>query len=194
MFKRKIYDQMLKWKKDSNGKTALLIEGPRRVGKSTIVEEFAKHEYESYILVDFYRASTATKQLFEDLSDLNYIFLQLQLTYQKSLKVRNSCIIFDEIQLCPQARQAIKALVQDGRYDYIETGSLISINKNVKNILIPSEERKLCMFPMDYEEFRWALGDNVSVNILRQFYENKNPLGQATNRKMLRDFRVYMLV
>lgn len=128
------------------------------------------------------------------MSDLNYIFLQLQLTYQKSLKERKSCIVFDEIQLCPQARQAIKALVQDGRYDYIETGSLISIHKNVKNILIPSEERKLRMFPLDYEEFRWALGDNVSVNIIRQFYENKNPLGQATNRKMLRDFRVYMLV
>ncbi|MDY2590208.1 MAG: AAA family ATPase [Agathobacter sp.] len=194
MYKRKIYNQLLQWKETSNGKTALLVEGPRRVGKSTIVEAFAKNEYESYIVVDFYRASSETKKLFDDLSDLNYIFLQLQLTYQTSLKVRKSCIVFDEVQLCPKARQAIKALVNDGRYDYIETGSLISIHKNVKDILIPSEERKLRMYPMDYEEFRWALGDGVSVDMLRRFYEAKKPLGQAANRKMMRDFRLYMLV
>ena len=164
------------------------------MGKSTVVEEFAKNEYESYIIVDFYRASSATKQLFDDLSDLNYIFLQLQLTYQTSLQDRNSCIVFDEVQLCPKARQAIKALVKDGRYDYIETGSLISIHKNVKDILIPSEERKLHMYPMDYEEFRWALEDTISVTMLKQFYDAKRPLGQAANRKMLRDFRLYMLV
>ena len=134
MFKRKIYDRILEWKNTSQGKTALLIEGARRVGKSTVVEEFVKREYESYILVDFYTASQATKELFNDLSDINYIFLQLQLTYQTSLVERKSCIVFDEVQLCPQARQAIKALVKDGRYDYIETGSLISIHKNVKNI------------------------------------------------------------
>lgn len=194
MYKRKIYDQLLHWKNTSNGKTAVLIEGPRRVGKSTVVEEFAKNEYESYIIVDFYRASSATKQLFDDLSDLNYIFLQLQLTYQTSLQDRNSCIVFDEVQLCPKARQAIKALVKDGRYDYIETGSLISIHKNVKDILIPSEERKLHMYPMDYEEFKWALEDTISVTMLKQFYDAKRPLGQAANRKMLRDFRLYMLV
>lgn len=194
MYKRKIYNQLLHWKNTSNGKTAVLIEGPRRVGKSTVVEEFAKNEYESYIIVDFYRASSATKQLFDDLSDLNYIFLQLQLTYQTSLQDRNSCIVFDEVQLCPKARQAIKALVKDGRYDYIETGSLISIHKNVKDILIPSEERKLHMYPMDYEEFRWALEDTISVTMLKQFYDAKRPLGQAANRKMLRDFRLYMLV
>ena len=194
MYKRKIYDQLLHWKNTSNGKTAVLIEGPRRVGKSTVVEEFAKNEYESYIIVDFYRASSATKQLFDDLSDLNYIFLQLQLTYQTSLQDRNSCIVFDEVQLCPKARQAIKALVKDGRYDYIETGSLISIHKNVKDILIPSEERKLHMYPMDYDEFRWALEDTISVTMLKQFYDAKRPLGQAANRKMLRDFRLYMLV
>ena len=194
MYKRKIYDQLLHWKNTSNGKTAVLIEGPRRVGKSTVVEEFAKNEYESYIIVDFYRASSATKQLFDDLSDLNYIFLQLQLTYQTSLQDRKSCIVFDEVQLCPKARQAIKALVKDGRYDYIETGSLISIHKNVKDILIPSEERKLHMYPMDYEEFRWALEDTISVTMLKQFYDAKRPLGQAANRKMLRDFRLYMLV
>ena len=128
------------------------------------------------------------------MSDINYIFLQLQLTYKTSLKKRKSCIVFDEVQLCPKARQAIKALVNDGRYDYIETGSLISIHKNVKDILIPSEERKLHMYPMDYEEFRWALGDEVTVNMLRQFYDEKKPLGQAANRKLLRDFRLYMLV
>lgn len=194
MFRRKIYDKLLRWKETSNGKTALLIEGPRRVGKSTVVEEFARNEYETYILVDFYTASSETKALFDDLSDLNYIFLQLQLTYQTSLKERRSCIIFDEVQLCPRARQAIKALVKDGRYDYLETGSLISIHKNVKDILIPSEEKKIHMFPMDYEEFRWALGDEVSVTMLKQVYEEKKPLGQAVNRKILRDFRLYMLV
>ena len=194
MFKRKIYDKLLQWKESSAGKTALMVEGPRRVGKSTVVEEFAKNEYESYILVDFYTASSETKALFDDLSNLNYVFLQLQLTYQTSLKERKSCIVFDEVQLCPKARQAIKALVKDGRYDYIETGSLISIRKNVKDILIPSEEKKIHMYPMDYEEFRWALGDEESVPMLRRFYEDKIPLGQAVNRKMLRDFRLYMLV
>lgn len=194
MFKRKIYDSLLQWKETSNGKTALLIEGPRRVGKSTVVEEFARNEYESFILVDFYTASPETKALFDNLSDINYIFLQLQLTYQVSLKERKSCIVFDEVQLCPKARQAIKALVKDGRYDYIETGSLISIRRNVKDILIPSEERKLRMYPMDYEEFRWALEDKVSVPMLRKLYESKKSLGQAAFRKMLRDFRLYMLV
>ena len=154
MYKRKIYNSLLNWKNTSNGRTALLIEGPRRVGKSTVVEEFAKNEYESFILIDFYTASPETKTLFDDLSDLNYIFLQLQLTYQVSLHERKSCIVFDEVQLCPKARQAIKALVKDGRYDYIETGSLISIRKNVQDILIPSEEKKIHMYPMDYEEFR----------------------------------------
>ena len=194
MFKRKIYDQLLQWKEKSQGKTALLIEGPRRVGKSTIVKEFAQNEYESYLLIDFYMASQDTRALFDDLSDLNYIFLQLQLTYQVRLKERKSVIVFDEVQLCPKARQAIKALVQDGRYDYIETGSLISIHKNVKDILIPSEERKLRMFPMDYEEFRWALGDDVSVPMLKELFTSRQPLGQAVHRKTMRDLRLYMLV
>lgn len=194
MFKRKIYDSLLDWKKISGGKTALLVEGPRRVGKSTVVEKFAQNEYESYILVDFYTASPETKALFDDLSDLNYIFLQLQLTYQVSLKERKSCIVFDEVQMCPKARQAIKALVKDGRYDYIETGSLISIHKNVKDILIPSEEKKIRMYPMDYEEFKWALGDEVTIPMLKKLYEAKKPLGQAVFRKMLRDFRLYILV
>ena len=194
MFRRKLYNNLLKWKETSKGRTALLIEGPRRVGKSTLVEEFAKNEYESYILIDFYKASKETKALFEDLSNLNYIFLQLQLTYQVNLKERNSVIVFDEVQLCPKARQAIKALVKDGRYDYIETGSLISIHKNVKDILIPSEERKISMFPMDFEEFRWALGDETTVPMLKQVFEAKKSLGQAAHRKIMRDFRLYMLV
>ena len=160
MFKRKIYDKLLAWKNESAGKTALLVEGPRRVGKSTTVEEFAKNEYESYILIDF---STASPELFSDLSDLNYIFLRLQLQYGTELFTRKSLIIFDEVQFCPQARQAIKVLVKDHRYDYIETGSLISIRKNVKDILIPSEERKLNMHPMDYEEFLWAQGDTITA-------------------------------
>ena len=194
MFKRKIYNSLLDWKKTSKGKTALLIEGPRRVGKSTVVETFAKNEYESYILIDFYKASKETKALFEDLSDLNYIFLQLQLTYQVRLKERNSVIVFDEVQLCPKARQAIKALVKDGRYDYIETGSLISIHKNVKDILIPSEERKISMFPMDYEEFRWALNDEITIPMLREVFDARKPLGQTVHRKMMREFRLYMLI
>ncbi len=194
MFKRKIYKQMLQWKQESNGETALLIEGARRIGKSTVVEEFVKNEYESYIIVDFYRASNLVKELFEDLSDLNYIFLQLQYIYQTSLIKRKSCIVFDEVQLCPKARQAIKALVKDGRYDYIETGSLISIRKNVKDILIPSEERKLSMYPMDYEEFRWALEDEVSNAMLKEIYNQKRAVGQEMNRKILKDFRLYMLV
>lgn len=194
MFKRKIYQKMLEWKAQSDGRTALLIEGARRIGKSTVVEEFAKKEYESYILIDFARASAEIRGLFEDLSDLNYLFLQLQLQYKVDLKERKSVIIFDEVQLCPKARQAIKALVLDHRYDYIETGSLISIKKNVKDILIPSEERKLSMYPMDYEEFLWALGDTTTVPLLRKCFEASMPLGDSAHRKQLRQFRLYMLV
>ena len=194
MFKRKIYDMLLKWKKESDGQTAAMIEGARRIGKSTVVEEFAKNEYESYILIDFSIASKATRDLFEDISDLNYLFLQLQLQYKVDLKERKSVIIFDEVQKCPLARQAIKHLVKDHRYDYIETGSLISIKKNVKDIVIPSEERKIHMYPMDYEEFLWATGDNTSYPVIKHFFETGKPLGQQTNRKLLRDFRLYMLV
>ena len=194
MFKRKIYDKMLEWKRDSNGKTALLIEGARRVGKSTVAEEFARKEYESYILIDFSQASKETRSLFDDISDINYLFLQLQLQYKTDLHERKSVIIFDEVQFCPMARQAIKFLVQDYRYDYIETGSLISIRKNVKDILIPSEERKISMYPMDYEEFLWAVGDNTTFSLLRKCYEAGRGLGEQLNRKQLRQFRLYMLV
>ena len=194
MFERKIYQKMLDWKTQSDGRTALLIEGARRIGKSTVAEEFAKNEYETYILIDFAKASADIKMLFDDVSDLNYLFLQLQLQYKVDLKERRSVIIFDEVQLCPKARQAIKTLVQDHRYDYIETGSLISIKKNVKDILIPSEERKLSMYPMDYEEFLWAQGDRSTFPLLKKCFEAKKALGDAANRKQLRQFRLYMLV
>ncbi len=193
VFKRKLYDKLLTWKAEKNGKTALLVEGARRVGKSTIVEEFAKHEYKSYILIDFNKASKKIKDLFDDLNDLDYIFLTLQANYGVNLEPRQSVIIFDEVQKCPLARQAIKYLVADGRYDYIETGSLISIKKNTQGITIPSEEDRITMFPMDYEEFRWALGDSATVPLLRTFYEKRLPLGAAFRTKM-REFRLYMLV
>lgn len=194
MLKRKIYDKLLQWKQESNGKTALLLEGARRVGKTTVVEEFAKREYKSYIMIDFSTTSSTVKNLFGDLSDLNYIFLQLQLQFKTDLHERNSLIIFDEVQLCPLARQAIKSLVKDHRYDYIETGSLISIKRNVKDILIPSEEQKLSMFPMDYEEFLWAMGDSTTIPLLKGVFESKKPLGDQLNQKLMRDFRLYMLI
>ena len=171
-----------------------MIQGARRVGKSTIAKEFAENEYETHILVDFAACSTEIRDLFNDVSDLNRIFMRLQLEYGVELKERKSVIIFDEVQLAPKARQAIKYLVKDGRYDYIETGSLISIRKNVKDILIPSEEVKLHMFPMDYEEFRWALGDTTTIRLLQGCFHDKTSLGDATNRKLMRDFRLYMLV
>lgn len=194
MFKRKIYNKLKEWKCENNGKKALLIEGARRIGKSTVVEEFGKREYKTYILIDFSVVSQNIRELFNDMSDLNYFFLQLQLQYKVDLYERQSLIIFDEVQLCPLARQAIKVLVKDRRYDYIETGSLISLKKNVQNILIPSEERKISMYPMDYEEFLWAIGDNVTTEILRKCFNDGKSLGDSVHRKLLRDFRLYMLV
>ncbi len=193
IFKRKMYDRLLEWKKRDEGKTAVLVQGARRIGKSTIVEEFAKKEYESYILIDFSKCPKEVKELFEDISDLNYIFLRLQLIYGVQLVTRKSLIIFDEVQFLPLARQAIKSLVADHRYDYVETGSLISIRKNVSGILIPSEERRMDMYPMDFEEFRWALGDTATIPLLRSLWEHPQPLQQA-HRKLMRDFRLYMLV
>lgn len=194
MFKRKFYDKLLNWKQESNGRYAVLVEGARRVGKTTLVKEFAKNEYKTYILIDFSSAPIEVVNLFDDLTDLNYIFMRLQLQYQVELIERNSVIVFDEVQFCPKARQAIKTLVADGRYDYIETGSLISIKKNVEKILIPSEEDKLTMYPMDYEEFCWALGDSVSVPTLKEFYLSGASLGEGINRRIMRYFRLYMLV
>ena len=193
IFKRKIYDRLLQWKLEADGTSAALIQGARRIGKSTIVEEFARNEYTSYLLIDFNRASAAVKALFDDLTDLDFIFLQLQTIYRVVLERRRSVIIFDEVQKCPKAREAIKYLVQDGRYDYIETGSLISIRKNTKNITIPSEEERMDMYPMDFEEFRWAMGDTASVPLIRTFFEKRMPLG-AAHRSMQRDLRLYMLV
>ena len=194
IFKRKIYNELLQWKRTDEGRTAVLIQGARRVGKSTIAEEFATNEYETHILVDFAACSTEIRDLFNDVSDLNRIFMRLQLEYSVELKERKSVIIFDEVQLAPKARQAIKYLVKDGRYDYMETGSLISIRKNVRDILIPSEEVKLHMFPMDYEEFRWALGDTATIRLLQGCFHGRTSMGDATNRKLMRDFRLYMLV
>lgn len=193
VFKRKIYGRILKWKQDSNGKSALMIQGARRIGKSTIVEEFAKNEYSSHLIIDFNKASATVKSLFDDLMDLDFIFLQLQTIYNVILKERESVIIFDEVQKCPNARQAIKYLVQDGRYDYIETGSLISIKQHTTGITIPSEEEQIDMYPMDYEEFRWALGDKVSIPLIKTFLEKRSPLGNAHRTKQ-KDLRLYMLV
>ena len=194
MFKRKIYNDLLAWKANYAGKTALLVEGARRIGKSTVVEAFARKEYRTYILIDFAEASPDVRRLFEDVSDLNYLFLQLQLRYATRLFERESLIVFDEVQLCPRARQAIKQLVKDGRYDYIETGSLISIRKNTADILIPSEDRRLQMRPMDFEEFCWARGDDGTVSLLEQAFLSRTSLGEQLNRKLMRDFRLYMLV
>lgn len=193
VFKRKLYDRLLEWKNERQGKTAILVEGARRVGKSTLVEEFAKNEYEKYILIDFNKAQKETIALFDDLTDLDFIFTSLQNTYNVQLKERKSLIIFDEVQKCPLARQAIKYLVADGRYDYIETGSLISIRKNTQDITIPSEEERVTMHPMDYEEFCWALGYEATVPLLKISFDKKIPLA-GVHRKKMRDFRLYMLV
>ena len=193
-FKRKIYSQLREWKERAGGRRALMIKGARRVGKSTIAEEFAKKEYLSYILIDFGQAPKRVVDLFEDLSDLNFIFLQLQMIYKVKLVERKSVIVFDEVQLAPKARQAIKYLVADGRYDYIETGSLIGIRKFTEGILIPSEETTIEMYPMDYEEFRWAMGDEISIPLLKQCFDAQKTLGDAVVRQTLRDFRLYMLI
>ena len=194
IFKRKIYQKLLEWKETENGRTAILVEGARRVGKSTIVEQFAKQEYDSYILIDFNKAKKEIIALWDDLMDINAIFLKLQQSYGVTLYPRKSVIIFDEVQKCPLARQAIKYLVQDGRYDYIETGSLISIRKNTKDITIPSEEDSITMYPMDYEEFRWALGDTATMPLLKQQFDARMSVGDALTRTKMRELRLYMLV
>ena len=195
IFKRKTYEKLLEWKEKSNGKSAILLEGARRIGKSTLAETFAQNEYADYILLDFAREDKAVRQNFEEnIGNLDVFFRNLFLLKGKSLPEKNSVIIMDEVQLFPLARQAIKYLVKDGRYDYIETGSLISIKKNVQNILIPSEEYKVKMFPMDFEEFMWAQGDTVTVPAIREAFLHKTPLGDAIHRKILQHFRTYMAV
>ena len=194
VFRRKIYDRMLQWKQESKGETALLVEGPRRVGKSTVVRLFAENEYKTRVIIDFSKASDAEKALFDDLSDMDFFFSRLKVLKGVDLYERQSVIVFDEVQKFPEARQAIKALVEDGRYDYIETGSLISIHQNVENIIIPSEEESVNMYPMDYEEFRWALGDTVSIGLMREALAKGKGFGDDVNRRLMRDFRLYMLV
>ena len=192
MFKRKATEKLRMWKEKYSSKYAVLLEGARRVGKSTIAESFAKENYKSYILIDFSNVTEEVLRIFDDISNLDVFFLQLQSVTSTKLYERESVIIFDEIQLAPKVRQAIKHLVKDGRYDYIETGSLISIKKNVKGIVIPSEEMKINVYPMDYEEFCWATGKDYSI--LKKIDECNKEIGQATNRVLMRDFRIYMAV
>ena len=195
IFKRKIYDELLAWKRQSDGSTALLVEGARRVGKSSIVEEFAKREYASYILIDFNRPKPGVVDAIVNRpDDLDGLFNLLMVSYGRILERRRSLIVFDEVQRCPEARQLIKYLVADGRYDYIETGSLIAIKKNIKNITIPSEEESIGMFPMDFEEFCWALGDVVSVDFARKAFSERKPMGEAAHRAVMKRFREYLLV
>lgn len=191
-FKRKVYDKLLEWKELYSDKYAVLLEGARRVGKSTIAENFARNEYKSYILIDFSKATRNIVECFDDIGNLNLFFLRLQAETGITLYEHESLVIFDEVQLFPKARQAIKHLVADGRYSYLETGSLISIKKNVKDILIPSEEMRIQVYPMDYEEFCDATGSNYEL--LRQIYNSGTAIGQATNRKLMRDLRIYMAV
>lgn len=193
MFRRKVFEELTDWKNNYAPKYAALLEGARRVGKSTVAEEFAKANYKSYIKVDFANITQELLDVFKDIADHKIFFLRLQTVTGVTLYPRESVIIFDEIQRQPLVRQAIKYLVADGRYDYIETGSLISIKKNVKGIVIPSEEHKIPVYPMDYEEFMWAIG-NDTYPVLRELYEMGSEVGNGTNRKLMRDFRIYMAV
>ena len=195
VLKRKIYDQMLEWKKLSEGSSAILIEGARRIGKSTVAAEFARNEYEDHLILDFAQEPKEVRQNFEEnIGDLNVFFRNLFLLKGRALPEKKSVIIMDEVQLFPTARQAIKYLVADGRYDYIETGSLISIKKNVHDILIPSEEYKLKMYPMDFEEFLWANGNTITAPAIRDSFERKKSLGSSIHRKIMKDFRTYLVV
>lgn len=195
MLKRKTYGELLEWKKKNNGQTALLLDGARRVGKSYIVEQFAQNEYKSYILIDFGNAPQDILDLFlYESADLDLFFAKLSAFYSTVLYKRESLIVFDEVQQFPRARQLIKYFVADGRYDFIETGSLIRLKKNTENIIIPSEEEHKEIFPLDFEEFLWAMGDEATVPMLRQCFEARTPLGQALHRKVMNDFRQYVLV
>ena len=193
--KRKIYEELISWKQDGAGRTALLIDGARRVGKSYIAEAFARAEYKTYLLVDFNRAGDEVRDLFQNyLNDLDTFFMYLSGYYNVKLYERESLIIFDEVQLYPRARAALKYLVADGRYDYMETGSLMSIKRNVKDIVIPSEERHIKMHPMDFEEFLWALENDTLMGIIRKNYESQKPMGQMMHRKAMDYFRQYLIV
>ena len=193
--KRKIYSELLEWKQKYSTKEALLIEGARRIGKSYIVEEFARNEYRSYMLIDFSKVSKEVKDIFDNyLTDEKTLFRLLSLQLGVKLYPRESLVIFDEVQKYPRAREAVKELVANHTYDYIETGSLVSIHKNTKNILIPSEERRIDMHPMDFEEFLWAMDETDMMEYVRECYEQQKPLGQALHRKMMNYLRLYMVV
>ena len=193
--RRKIYEKLLEWKKRSNGQTAILIEGARRIGKTYVIEEFAKNEYKSYIIIDFSLVGKDVIDTFENsINDFDAFFNRLEILFNTKLYRRESIIVFDEVQLYPRARQLIKHLVADGRYDFAETGSLISLYRNVKDILIPSEEEKIKMYPMDFEEYLWALGDELTYDYIKDCYNNLKPLGQVLHKKALTLFREYMLV
>ena len=194
VFRRKIYDEMVEWKVNRSNRYALLIKGARRVGKSTIAEEFARKEFKTYILIDFAHTSKEIIELFDDTYNLDFFFLQLQQLTGVRLYENESVIIFDEVQLLPKARQAIKYLVADGRYKYIETGSLLSIKKNTKDILIPSEEHKVSLYPMDFEEFLWAIGDEITADTIKILLKSKRIAGNMMHRNMMRIFRLYMLI
>lgn len=195
ILKRKAYDKLIEWKKKSNGSTAILIDGARRVGKSFLAEEFGKNEYKSHITINFSKITTQITDIFEyDFMDLDLFFAELAAQFSTKLFVRNSLFIFDEVQLYPKAREIIKFLVEDGRYDYIETGSLISIKQNVQDIVIPSEEEHFTLNPLDFEEFLWAMGDEASVPYMKMCFEDKKPLGNSIHRKIMNQFRQYMLV
>lgn len=194
IYKRKIMQSFIDWKREDDGKTALLVKGARRVGKSTVAEEFAKQSYRSYIKIDFAESDDTIIDLFDNIRDIDLFFLRLQNIYGVTLYRRESVILMDEIQLCPKARQAIKYLVKDGRYDYIETGSLLSIRKNTKGIVIPSEETRITMYPMDFEEFLWAIDKEGVYDLIKYCFDNKTPLGEAAHRSTMMLYRLYMLV
>lgn len=195
IFKRKIYKDLLEWKNNISKEKALLIEGARRIGKSTVVDEFARNEYKSYIFIDFNDASDGIKDAFyRYLNDLNTFFMIISVEYGVQLYERESLIIFDEVQQFPKARQSIKKLVKDGRYDYIETGSLISIRENVKDITIPSEERKIKMYPMNFEEFCDALGENIMIDYIKKCFNDLRPLDEQLHHKAMMLFKQYMLI
>ena len=195
VLKRKIYSKLLEWKEEASGSKAILIEGARRIGKSTVCEEFAKKEYDNYILIDFAKKDKEVEQYFASyLNDLDTFFMMLQAHFGKKLKQRDAVIIFDEVQMYPQARAAIKYLVADGRYDYMETGSLISIKENVKDIVIPSEERHLNMYPLDFEEFAWALGEEILLECIKNCFDKKVPMDKGLHNKAMLLFKQYMLV
>lgn len=194
LFKRKFYNEMLDWKNTSCGSSALMIDGARRIGKSTIAEEFAKNEYDDYLLIDFITVPKEVKENFDNINNLDVFFRNLFLFTGKELTSRNSVIIFDEVQKFPKAREAIKYLVKDGRYSYIETGSLISIKKRSQDIVIPSEEDRRRMYPMDFEEFLWASGDTVTVPYIRDCFEKRMPVGDKLHRKIMTSFRTYLAV